>query len=271
MKSIDLSGARREPLTGHTSKGDQPKWQFRGRWYKADHMGYEALSEVLVSRLLEKSNIGAFVRYEPVNIVCDSRTVPGCESGNFRAADEMLVPFERLHRAFKGRGLAQTMAGMDGPAERIAYTVDFVQSVTGLAGVGEYITMLTEMDALFLNEDRHTNNLAVIRNETTGAFRLCPTFDNGLSLLSDTHDYPMEADVYECISRVKAKPFDESFDEQMAAAEALYGPQLKCSFTRQNVEDALADLSEIYDGAMLERVRQCLFEQMRKYPIFWGN
>lgn len=268
MKSIDLSEARLEPLSGHTSKGDQPKWQLRGNWYKADHMGYEALSEVLVSRLLEKSNIGAFVRYEPVRIIRDGKAVPGCESGNFRAADEMLVPFERLHRAYKGYGLALALAGMGGPAERIAYTVDFVQSVTGLAGMGEYLTELAELDALFLNEDRHTNNLAVIRNERTGAFRPCPVFDNGLSLLSDLHDYPMEADVYECISRVKAKPFDESFDGQLAASEALYGLQLKCSFTRRDVEDALADLVEIYNKAVLDRVRQCLFEQMRRYPIF---
>ena len=35
----------------HTSKGDQPKWQRKGKWYRADYMGYEALSEVLISRL----------------------------------------------------------------------------------------------------------------------------------------------------------------------------------------------------------------------------
>lgn len=269
MKSVDLSSVRLEPLSGHTSKGDQPKWQFRGKWYKADHMGYEALSEVLVSRLLEKSNIGAFVRYEPMRIVCDGKATPGCESENFRAGDEMLVPFERLHRAYKGYGLALAIAGMDGPAERIAYTVNFIQSVTGLTGVGEHFTALVELDALFLNGDRHTNNLAVIRNERTGAFRLCPVFDNGLALLSDLRDYPLEADVYESIARVKAKPFDENFDRQLAAAEALYGPQLKCSFTRQDVEDALSDLAELYDVAVLERVRQCLFEQMRKYLIFF--
>lgn len=37
--------------SGHTSKGDQLKWKIDDRWYKADYMGYEGLSEVLVSDL----------------------------------------------------------------------------------------------------------------------------------------------------------------------------------------------------------------------------
>ena len=41
--------------SGHTSKGDQLKWKIDDRWYKADYMGYEGLSEVLVSDLLQKS------------------------------------------------------------------------------------------------------------------------------------------------------------------------------------------------------------------------
>ena len=36
---------------------------------------------------------------------------------------------------------------------------------TGLTGTGPYLTTVLELDCFFLNEDRHTNNLAVIRNE----------------------------------------------------------------------------------------------------------
>lgn len=92
----------------------------------------------------------------------------------------MLVPFERLHRAYKGQGLAAAFGGIDEPQERIRYTVDFIEQITGLTGVGEYLTLLLELDFFFLNEDRHTNNLAVIRNEKTKEFRLCPNFDNSL-------------------------------------------------------------------------------------------
>ena len=42
MERIKLDTIEQEPIQGHTSKGDQPKWQLKGKWYKADHMGYES-------------------------------------------------------------------------------------------------------------------------------------------------------------------------------------------------------------------------------------
>lgn len=87
----------------------------------------------------------------------------------------------------------------------------------------------------FLNEDRHTNNLAVIRNEKTGKFRLCPIFDHGLALLSDLNDYPMDQNIYDSIRRVHAKPFDVDLDAQVEAAEELYGTQLRFSFVRRDI------------------------------------
>ena len=36
-----------------SSKGNQLKWETDGIWYKADYMGYEGLSEYVVSELLK--------------------------------------------------------------------------------------------------------------------------------------------------------------------------------------------------------------------------
>ena len=44
-----------------SSKGNQNKWCKNGKWYKVDGLGYEALSEVVVSHLLRKSTITSFV------------------------------------------------------------------------------------------------------------------------------------------------------------------------------------------------------------------
>ena len=269
MNRIDLSAVAPAPIQGHTSKGDQPKWEAGGVWYKADHMGYEALAEVVISQLLEKSNVPDFVRYDIVNIRYDSQVRVGCSSRNFRAKCEELIPFERLHRAFRGQGLAQTLAKIPEASEQIRYTVEFIESMTGLSGVGAYLTRLLELDGLFLNEDRHTNNLAVIRNQAAGTFRLCPVFDNGLSLLSDLNDYPAGEDVFACISRVRAKPFHRDFDEQINAAEQLYGLQLRLRFDQQDISDALAALGGVYDDAILRRVETVLREQMRKYPVYF--
>ena len=243
MNRINMDTAVLEPITGHTSKGDQPKWQIKGNWYKADHMGQEALSEILISVLLAKSNVAEFVTYQPVLIDYHGNELRGCVSKNFRGKNEMLIPFERLHRAYNGRGLAETAGALPTVTDRIRYTVDFIERTTGLEGVGPYLTTTLELDAFFLNEDRHTNNLAVVRNEATGRFRLCPVFDNGLALLSDVNDYPLEADIYDCLGKVRAKPFSIDFDEQVESANELYGSHLKFTFTRRDVTEQLDRLA----------------------------
>ena len=224
MERIDLDAVIREPDQGYTSKGDQPKWQWKGKWYKADYMGYEALSEVLISR---------------------------------------------LHRAYMGRGLAETLGKMKEAKERIRYTADFMERTTGLTGAGEYLTLLVELDAFFLNEDRHTNNLAVIRNEKTMEFRYCPVFDNGLALLSDLNEYSLDQDIYDCIGRVHAKPFSRYFEEQVDAAEELYGMQLHFFFFKKEISRELEFAGELYDEKICRRAEQVLFEQMRKYQVYF--
>ena len=269
MVRINLDAIEQEPILGHTSKGDQPKWQMDGKWYKADHMGYEALAEVVVSQLLKQSNVPDFVEYRPVLIQYQGKEIPGCVSKNFRRKDEMLVSFERLHRTYKGRGLAAALGGINKPQGRIRYTIDFIEQTTGLTGVGKYLTLLLELDSFFLNEDRHTNNLAVIRNEKTKEFRLCPIFDNGLALLSDLNDYPLDKDVYDCIRCVRAKPFDLDFNVQVEAAEELYGMQLNLSFSRKEVSKELKFVTELYGEKIYCRVEQVLIEQMRKYQVYF--
>lgn len=265
MRSIKLDAGSQVVRQGHTSKGDQPKWQVGKTWYKADHMGYEALAEVVVSRILETSNLTNFVRYEPVLIELRDRTLPGCASANFRRKEETLIPLERLHRAYTGRGLSEAIGKQSGPEESIRYTVDFVEQVTGLTDFGQYLSVMLEMDAFFLNEDRHTNNIAVIRNEKTEQFRLCPYFDHGLSLLSDLNDYPLERDIYHCIDNVRAKPFALRFDEQAEAAALLYGSRLKFQLAKNELHSMIFELTDLYGIEVLQRVERVLLEQMRKY------
>ena len=265
MRIIDFTGQEKIRSEGRTSKGDQPKWKQSSNWYKADHMGYEALSEMIVSRLLAWSNTDNFVTYQPVLIHYNDKVIPGCSSRDFMRKGEMLIPFERLHRAYEGRGLAQALTQFSSPSDRIIYTVDFVERVTNLAGVGAYLTAILELDCLTLNEDRHTNNLAVLRNEETKAFRLCPIFDNGLSLLSDLNDYPLADDLYTCIERVQAKPFDSDHVEQVTAAEQLYGRQLTFRISYDELRSELNLLSEAYSPDILQRAERVLLEQKRKH------
>ena len=57
MEQIRLDHQLPVKKTDHTSKGDQLKWKIGNIWYKSDYMGYEGLSETLVSHLLQKSTL----------------------------------------------------------------------------------------------------------------------------------------------------------------------------------------------------------------------
>ncbi len=270
MKTFNSIGIQRVSNQNHTSRGDQLKWYFNEEWYKADYMGYEALSEVIVSELLKKSNITNYVRYEPVKIRTDKEVVNGCVSTNFKKDNETVITLEKLHRSYFGVGLADQLSKMKDIAERVKYTVDFTEAVTGLENFDKYLTAMLEMDALFLNEDRHTNNIAVIREESTKAYRFCPYFDNGLSLLSDLNDYPLEKDIYKLINSVKAKPFSISFDEQVDAAESLYGIGLHLGYPNSGIENTFATLKDWYPSDILSRVKTVVLERKRKYALYFS-
>ena len=110
MESIDLNKIPVQETEGHTSKGNQLKWKLGDQWYKADHMGYEGLSEVLVSRLLHKTELKyPFVEYHPVEIAYKGQKLLGCRSKNFLKENQKLIPLEKLYRQNTGKSLALSL------------------------------------------------------------------------------------------------------------------------------------------------------------------
>ena len=143
----------------------------------------------------------------------------------------------------------------------ILYTLGY-----SMQDFGKYITAILEIDAFFLNEDRHTNNIAVIYNEKTGRYSLSPIFDQGLCLLADTsYDYPIDLSIEECMEKVEAKPFHSDFDIQLEASEELYGNQIEFMFTIKEVKEILNQFEESYSDKIRERVEGLLRTQIRKY------
>lgn len=264
MKTIQLPEDLMIETTGHSSKGNQPKWLYRNKYYKADHMGYEGLSEVLISRLLGKTNIENYVRYEPVKIEWDKYRRNGCYSKSFLQPKEELIPLEKLYRKYHGVSLAKALREIPEVRDRIEKTVLFVEQRTGLKGFGAYLGAMIEIDAFFLNEDRHTNNIAVIHNYETGEFRFCPYFDHGLSLLSDLQGFWMDGDTDKHMLRATAKPFG-TFQQQRDAVIELYGPQLDIAFDLIDVDQALDELEEYYRPEYLRRARYVIEKQLDKY------
>ncbi len=155
--------------------------------------------------------------------------------------------------------------------ERLSMIVDQTERLTGIKQFGVYLSKVLTIDAFFLNEDRHTHNIAVLMNGE-GEFRLCPIFDQGASLLSDTTmDYPLGRDVYELMDSVKTKTFCPDFTEQLTIAEKLYGENLHFSFGQKDVDHVLEQIiPDSYDRETVERVRTILYWQMRKYSYLFS-
>ena len=213
-----------------SSKGNQLKWENAGIWYKADYTGYEGMAEYMISHLL----------------------------------DWQIITLERLFQKMYGNSLNQMLWKMDDAEQRLRFLEEQVERMTGLRGFGLYLNKLLTIDAIFLNEDRHTHNIAVLMNGA-GMFKYCPIFDNGDGLLSDTIlDYPLGEDTFDLMETVRAKTVSTDFDEQLDVSEHLYGCNLKFFFTKRDV-DQLLEQAKGYSDEVRERVQTILHRQIDKY------
>ncbi len=80
-------------------------------------------------------------------------------------------------------------------------------------------------------------------------------------------DLSVDDEIYDCIIKVKAKPFDADFDLQMDASEELYGVQLKIDFAENDIINAVDECKEYYDEAMLNRIKNILLARKNKLNI----
>ena len=255
-----------------SSKGNQLKWENEGIWYKADYTGYEGLAEYMISHLLKKSTLteNEFVCYNLEKIKYGTVIYNGVKSKNFLSEDWQIITLERLFRNFFGESLYKSLYRIPEHKERLQFLVQQVERMTGLRNFGIYINKLLTIDAFFLNEDRHTHNIAVLMNGK-GDYAYCPIFDNGAGLLSDTTmDYPLSGDVYALMDSVQSKTICGEFDEQLDISEALYKTNLKFQFTKKDVTELLADAKD-YSDEIRNRVEIIIFSQMQKYTYLFST
>lgn len=254
-----------------SSKGNQLKWECAGVWYKADYTGYEGLAEYVVSHLLEKSSlkIGDFLLYDLETIKYKHAIYNGVSSKNFVEEGWQIITLERLFKTKYNVSFYEAVWHIHDVQERFKFICSQVEIITGLKEFDKYLNTLITLDALFLNEDRHLHNIAVMMNNKK-EFKYCPIFDNGACLLSDTIvDYPLSSDTIELIDECKAKTISSDFDEQLDISEMIAGQNISFSFTRQDVEKVV-DGAEQYPAEIRERVKTIIFQQMRKYVYLFG-
>ena len=253
-----------------SSKGNQEKWRDGGRWYKLDQFGYEGLAETVISRLLEHSSIESdtpfrFVRYRMERMNVHGRDRNGCSSADFLRPGEPIITLSHLFKR-EGLLLKDVLARLPSDKKRIAWLAEETAALTGLEQFPRYLTLLFEVDALFLNDDRHLNNIAVL--EKNGQFDYCPIFDNGAGLLSNVQMAPMDIDPAALIRSAKARPFNTTFNRQMIHARNLYGSQLHIpKFTEEEIRRELEEPLNYYAqrdrGFIADRVCQTILSRQK--------
>lgn len=255
----------------HSSKGNQLKWEKDNIWYKADFTGYEGLAEYVISQLLKKSTLrtNEFVVYELEQIKYKRQIFNGVRSENFLKEGWQIITLQRLYKTKYNRNLVEDVWHIPEIKDRVKFLVEQVEQLTNLKNFGEYLSKLLTIDALFLNEDRHMHNIAVLVNGE-GNVELCPFFDQGAGLMSDTTlDYPLGEDPIIMIEEVKAKTICARFEDALDAVESLFGYNLKFSFKKKDVRKLINEV-EIYSDEVKERVETIIYQQMRRYPYLFS-
>lgn len=261
-----------EKVAETSSKGNQEKWLDNGLWYKLDQFGYEALAETFTSMILEHSNIEGdtefyFTRYRMERLKVHGRERTGCSSENFLRPGQSVITLSHLFRRHLGRPLKEELQRLSSDKKRIAFLAEETAAITGLEAFPEYLTLLFEIDALVLNDDRHLNNIAVLQEGER--YDYCPIFDQGAGLLSNTQFSPMDIAPSALIRQLRARPFNTTFNRQLHTAQNLYGQQLKLpKFTHEWLMRELQPLLEYYAqrdrGLITDRVCETILTRQKE-------
>ena len=178
----------------------------------------------------------------------------GCASLDFLLPGEaMILTLADLFRKGVGPDWQKTVSRLPNFQSKVHWMVEQTVRLAGLEHFGVYLTLLFGINMLFGNENRHLNNIAVLRRGER--FSYCPLFDFGAGLLSNVRDYPMEIEPKTLVRQLRARPLDTIFARQVHAAEAAYGVQLEWDFDLRDIGTALAEPLCYYEEGDMSYIR----------------
>lgn len=253
------------------SKGNQLKILVDGKWYKGDYLGYEGAAEYLATEVLKQSNVSDFVHYNLANFDYKQKSFVGCVSSAIQNAypNTDIVTLNNLFLRATNKTIEKQIMGKN-ILEKIEYIVNTTERITGIVGFGQYLSTLFEFDAFILNEDRHYDNITVLKKRDSSSYMLCPIFDNGAGFLSDTrNDYPLSDPIAREIKSVQAKPITKDFVKQVEAVERLYGTHFRLNkHFISNLSNAFNNIENVYGNKVRTRMEKIIEIQERKWSRF---
>lgn len=190
-----------------TSKGNQRKWfsasadvfvkeQFfyQGKYWK------DNLVEVIASSIGAQMNLFGVevLRQDVCQVVEGTKTTFGVFSPKF-GAGKRFISYKRL---LDMNGLFfDESASIESKWDSVLKNVKIV---TGLE-YSNYLLVMSLIDYLVGNEDRHLNNFGVLFSDDT-SFSMAPLFDFGLGLFEHDRIYE-DRPFRECVKKMQCKPF----------------------------------------------------------------
>lgn len=121
-----------------------------------------AISTFLSFSNLEVDTPFRFVRYQMEWIHVHGCVRTACSSENFLKEGQSLITPSHLLRCYESKPLQEVLTTLPSDTRHIAYLAQRTAEITGLKKFPQYLTLLFELDALFLNDNRHLNNIAVL-------------------------------------------------------------------------------------------------------------
>ena len=257
-----------------TSRGNQEKWfdAEKNLWNKVDDGCFEALAEAVSSEVLRNfTNAVQLPGISVANYWVDTTEVHGLKrvvsvSENFKREDESLVTANTILKNSLGTDYLEEFNRRTSLKERIRLLVDAMGETTGMQNMGAYLTTLFEVDALLLNQDRHLNNVVLVRDKS--GYKPCPIFDCGDSFLLDFALYSPEIESRAYLAKAQCLPFKSRFTQTVHTAQALYGKQLAVNIDRASIDTILNKYLCYYPKQfrflLKERIETVLREQQKK-------
>jgi hypothetical protein len=246
LRILDVSSAE-EVCTNTSSKGNQQKWACGKLFVKLNSVGYESTAESVTSNLLDYTEVN-HVSYKQCLIKAHAEYLGlGCISSNFLSDGESDISFYRLLRSYKKDCLKYSY---DDIREELYPIIGF--------DIKPYLDHVLCSDAIVRNEDRHFNNMSVIRSRD--GYRVAPLYDFGQACLADTFMYPESMPIQELVHVVKAKPFKTDFYAQLknvSPIEIRYSDYIRelapvSETEKRAVEVILQGLKDFKDIAWVE-------------------
>ena len=212
---------------GSTSKGNQMKWYdsendfyIKAQFYFQDKFWRDDLVECIAAQLGKQLCLAdkraQILEQFPCKINLGYNTIRGVYSKNFCNQGEVFVSFSRILNAKK------IQFPYSGSIDiKWAFVLDILNNLTK-SDCSNYLLVMSLLDFLVGNEDRHLSNLGVIY--CNGEFRISPLFDFGLGLFEHDRKYE-NLPLKQCISKMECKPFARHNEDLLAFISDNYAIQ----------------------------------------------